>query len=102
MPTENVAPTDASHASGQIPTAPMVDSRALGPNLVDTLWRVIGRFDLYMTSVNAKAALIATFNTFVLTAVVLKWQQIIGQFRYYAATTRLAAVLVSVIAIAAV
>ena len=37
------------------------------------LWRVLGRLDFYIGTTNYKAAILLTFNTFIFSAVVLKW-----------------------------
>jgi hypothetical protein len=44
------------------------------------IWKVIGRYDTYITSIVTKAALLGTFDTFVLGAVVLKWKEIVDAF----------------------
>jgi hypothetical protein len=46
----------------------------------DTLLKLIGRYDFYNGSVNAKAALLVAFNTFVAGGVVLKWKDIQDAF----------------------
>lgn len=101
------------HASPKAPQTdgddPTIRAAAVSPEnaevalrRIDVLWKVIGRFDLYITSVNAKAAMVATFNTFVITAIVLKWEEILAQFGPYVATTRIAGSLLAVAAIASV
>lgn len=49
-------------------------------NYVDLLWKVIGRFDGYLNGTNSKTALVTAFNAFVVSAVVLKWSEIVAQF----------------------
>jgi len=43
----------------------------------DFLWKVIGRYDFYIGSINAKAAFLIAFNVFVITGIVLKWSDIL-------------------------
>jgi hypothetical protein len=62
----------------------------------------VGRFDAYITSVNAKAALVATFNTFLLTAVVLKWEDIMKEYAPHMASIRIAGFLLAAAALAAI
>lgn len=44
------------------------------------LWKVIQRYDTYVGSTNAKAAMLGTFNTFVVGAVVLKWHEVVALY----------------------
>jgi hypothetical protein len=44
--------------------------------ITEFLWKVIGRFDYYIGATNAKAAGLITFNTFVFTGVVLKFNDL--------------------------
>jgi Family of unknown function (DUF5706) len=46
----------------------------------EVLWKVIGRFDLYIGSTNAKAALLIAFNTFVTGSIALKGQEVRALF----------------------
>lgn len=61
-----------------------------GSTSSDLLWKVIQRYDYYIGTTNAKAAIIATFDTFVFGAIVIKWQDLIPLF----GTHRSAAILV--------
>jgi hypothetical protein len=78
------------------------DTSGAAVDHVDALWKAISRFDLYVTSVNAKAALVATFNTFVITAIVLRWEEILMQFGPHLPAIRIAGLLLAVASIAAV
>jgi hypothetical protein len=42
----------------------------------DFLWRVLGRFDFYINTTNAKAALLVAYNTFIISGILLKWKDI--------------------------
>ncbi|MBT9546817.1 MAG: hypothetical protein IV090_15620 [Candidatus Sericytochromatia bacterium] len=44
-------------------------------------WNVIKRFDTYFVSVNTKATVIITFNTFLLTAISLKIQDVVVLYK---------------------
>lgn len=78
------------------------DSGLTVANRIETLWKVVGRFDAYITSVNTKAALVATFNTVLLTAVVLKWEDVIREYEPHMAAVRIAGFLLAAAAIAAI
>ncbi len=52
------------------------DGAAAKADESEILWKVIGRFDLYIGSINAKAALLIAFNTFVTGSIVLKGQEV--------------------------
>lgn len=67
----------------------------------DLLWRVIGRFDFYIGSTNAKAALLIAFNTFVAGGVLLKSVDIWNLFGDYKAPAALASIALLVAALAA-
>jgi hypothetical protein len=51
-----------------------------GANHGDLLWKVIARYDGYINGTNTKTALVTAFNAFVVSAVVLKWAEIVAQF----------------------
>lgn len=66
----------------QPPTSPSVTQvletppapTALQPQeQADLLWKVIGRFDFYINTVNTKATFLIAFNTFMFSAIILKW-----------------------------
>jgi Family of unknown function (DUF5706) len=46
-------------------------------NASELLWKVIGRFDYYIGTTNTKAAGLITFNTFVFSSVVLKFEELL-------------------------
>ena len=57
-------------------------------NKMDFLWKTIQRFDFYINSTNTKASAIITFNTFILSGIVLKAPEILPStkvdYRLYA------------------
>lgn len=65
------------------------------------LWKVIGRFDTYIGTTNTKAALLATFGTFVFSALVLKWSDFLLGFAGYHKLTVAAGICVAIAAAAA-
>ena len=71
------------------------------PGAADTLWKVISRFDTYMGTINAKAALILTFDTFAVTALALKWGDIVTNIGGGPAVGRWVAFLLTVATLAA-
>lgn len=46
----------------------------------DFVWKVISRFDHYINTTNTKATVIVAFNTFVFSAIVLKWSDLLQTF----------------------
>lgn len=66
----------------------------------DLLWKVIQRYDYYIGTTNAKAAIIATFNTFVFGAIVIKWQDLLPLFGAHRNAAILAGCFLAVAAIA--
>jgi len=64
-----------SIASGEV-TVTAADGQT-----ADFLWKVIARYDVYLTNTVAKAALLGTFDIFVLGAVVLRWKEIVTPFQ---------------------
>lgn len=44
------------------------------------LWKVIGRYDTYYSSINAKASALIAFNVFVVTSIALKWSDFANWF----------------------
>jgi hypothetical protein len=71
------------------------------PEVAETLWKVIARFDTYMGTVNAKAALILTFDAFAVTALTLKWGDIVTSVGGAPAVGRWIAFLLAVATLAA-
>jgi len=61
---------------------------------------VIGRFDTYIGSTNTKAALLGTFNTFVLGTIVLKWKDLQTILNGHPKSMFWAAVFVTIAAVA--
>lgn len=49
-------------------------------NTSDFLWKIINRFDFYMGSTNTKATVVVAFNTFVFSAIILKWRELLPFF----------------------
>ncbi len=66
----------------------------------DLLWKIIQRYDYYIGTTNAKAAIIATFNTFVFGAIVIKWQDLLPLFGAHRHAAILAGCFLAVAAIA--
>jgi Family of unknown function (DUF5706) len=67
----------------------------------DFLWKVIGRYDFYMGSVNAKAAFLIAFNAFVITGIVLKWSDILQLYgTKYPFANLVASILLAAVALA--
>src|SRR4051812_28672263 len=65
-------PASALPATPATAPPPKPDAKAR----IDFLWKVMARFDAYILSVNAKAALIGTFDMFILGTIVLKWAEL--------------------------
>lgn len=57
----------------------------------DFLWKVINRFDHYINTTNTKATVIVAFDTFIFSAIVLKWYDLLQTF----GSQTVAAILVS-------
>lgn len=57
-------------------------------NRIDLLWKIIGRFDTYVGTTNPKATLLLTFDTFVVSALSLKWVDVSSQFSGYPTAQR--------------
>ncbi len=68
----------------------------------DLLLKIIARFDFYIGTTNAKAALVAAFNTFAIGAIVLKWGDVVALFAGHPAAAKGAAILLAVAALASV
>jgi len=65
------------HATDTQGVRPAPALPAAGLDRRDFLWKVIGRYDYYIGSVNSKAAFLIAFNVFVITGIVLKWSDIL-------------------------
>ena len=48
--------------------------------VMETLFRIIGRFDFYISSTNTKASLLLAWNSFVPGFLLLKYDAILGNF----------------------
>jgi len=68
----------------------------------DIAWKILGRFDFYIGSTNAKAALLIAFNTFVTGTIVLKGQDVSALFGRYRMAYSLAVLALFVGALASV
>jgi hypothetical protein len=66
----------------------------------DFLWKVIQRYDYYIGTTNAKAALIVAFDTFVFGGIVLKWQDLLPFFGAHYKAAILASCLLFIAALA--
>lgn len=72
------------------------------------IWKVISRFDHYIGTTNAKATVIVAFNTFVFSAIVLKWADLLFPYKdqrvvaFIAIFLLLVAALSSLVSLAAV
>lgn len=62
-------------------------------NRIEFLIKIIGRYDTYITSTNAKASLIIAWNGVVIGAILLKYQEIISQFSCLSWLSTLASIL---------
>ena len=51
-------------------------------NHVDFLWKVIGRYDFYIGTTNAKATMMIAFNVFIISGVILKMEEILPKDHY--------------------
>lgn len=67
----------------------------------DFLWKVIQRYDVYINGSNAKAAILITFNTFVLGTIVIKSSEILGVYASSRSVTSIVAFLLIATSIAA-
>lgn len=63
------------------------------------LWKVLGRYDDYIGSTNSKTAIIVAFNAFVVTGIILRWNDIGTLFTGYTKLTSVANLLLIVAAI---
>lgn len=59
----------------------------------DLLWKIISRFDHYINTTNTKATVIVAFDTFIVSAIILKWSDLLQTF----GPQSVAAVLVSLL-----
>jgi hypothetical protein len=66
----------------------------------DVFWKTIQRFDFYANTTSSRAPVVMTFNTFVVSAVILKWQQIVSELQPSRFAVIAGGVLLSVIACA--
>lgn len=67
---------------------------------VDSLWRIIQRYDHYIGTTNTKAAIAAAFNTFIFGTIVIKWQELLPLFGAHRSAAVLAGFLLAIAAIA--
>jgi len=65
----------------------------------DFLWKVLGRFDFYINTTNAKAALLVAYNSFVVSGILLKWKDISPSFAFHPTLSIISAILLFLIAI---
>jgi hypothetical protein len=65
----------------------------------DFLWKVLGRYDFYIGSTNAKAALLIAYNTFLISGIILKWKDILPCFTSHPKFAMASAVLLFLLAI---
>lgn len=76
MPKQSSSKRDPETGSTQI-EAPASPDCGLAPSeQADFCWKVIPRYDAYINGSNTKAAIVLTFNSFVLGTIVLKWAEI--------------------------
>ncbi|MBI5656423.1 MAG: hypothetical protein HZC44_06220 [Geobacter sp.] len=68
---------------------------------IDFLFKIISRYDTYITSTNAKASLIIAWNGVVIGAILLKYQEIISQFSCVSKVSTLAGLLLVICGILA-
>jgi uncharacterized membrane protein YuzA (DUF378 family) len=71
------APSEVQTPTPQEEGKPLLCDKS---DLNDTMWKIIGRYDTYMGSVNTKATLLIAFNTFLLGSVILKGQDVAAIF----------------------
>lgn len=94
--------------SDEPPTQPPSDTKDDADELdkdIDFFWDVIKRYDTYFVSVNTKATVILTFNTFLLTAVSLKFPDLLCRYQsqpFWTIILYIAAFLMTVCAIASI
>ncbi len=65
----------------------------------DFLWRVINRFDHYINTTNTKATVIVAFDTFIFSAIVLKWGELLQTFGQQAVAIAIVSLLLFIAAI---
>jgi len=63
---------------------------------IEYLFKIIGRYDTYITSTNTKASLVIAWNSIVIGTVLLKYQEIIGSYE----TAQFARTLIPIILVA--
>jgi hypothetical protein len=66
----------------------------------DLLLRILQRFDYYVGTTSSRAPIIMTFNTFVITGIVVKWHDMLSQFGRHGLVVVLAGVLLALVAFA--
>jgi hypothetical protein len=54
--------------------------------LIDFYWKVIGRYDSYIGTTNAKAAFLIAWNTFAIGSIGLKWGELLSPFALHPKT----------------
>jgi len=69
-------------------------------NISEFLWKVIQRFDVYIATTNAKAAMVVAFDTFVFGAIILKWQDVLASFGLHRTSVVIAGFLLAAAAMA--
>lgn len=72
------------------------------PDHLEVLFRIISRFDFYFGTMNAKAALVAAFNSFALGTILLRWNDLVALFEGYPNAEKAAAILLVVSAVASI
>lgn len=67
----------------------------------DTIFRIMQRFDGYVGTTHARAPLVLTFNTFSVSAILIKWEELMQAFNGNVVAARVASILLVIIALAA-
>lgn len=94
--------------SDEAPTQPSGDDKDKADELdkdIDFFLDVIKRYDTYFVSVNTKATVILTFNTFLLTAVSLKFPDLLCRYQgqgFWTNTLYIATTLMTICSIASI
>jgi hypothetical protein len=68
--------------------------------MTDALWRILQRYDFYVATTNARAPVLTAFNTFVVSGVILAWQEVLADFAEPAWAAAVAGSLLALIALA--
>lgn len=82
-----------------LPLPPVTTKSTVGLT-PDTIFRIMQRFDGYVGTTHARAPLVLTFNTFSVSAILIKWEELMLAFNGNVAAARVASILLVIIALA--